>query len=83
MRLDNSNPENLEILREFGETRWTEVRPFDTADPGATPPMDVCADCLDTLFRGVDSGEVEHPSYGNGHYRCAVCLAELDEWRDR
>jgi len=82
-RLDNSNPECLEILRECGEKRWLKVKPFDDDDPGATPPMDVCRDCLHRHFVGIDYGEAEHPSYSDSDYRCAICGRELDEWRDR
>ena len=81
-RLDNGNPKNLEILREWGEKRWLKVEPFDDNDPGATPPMDVCDDCYVKYFLHIDDGAVAHPSYGDDDYRCAICGWELDEWQD-
>jgi len=83
-RLDNSNPKNLEVLREWGGERWAKVGPFIDEDPGATPPMDVCLECYIGHFRSIDDGLVEHPPYGDGDgdYRCAICDWELDEWQD-
>ena len=81
-RLDNSNPKNLDILREWGEKRWLKVEPFDDDDPGATPPMDVCRSCFEDLFSDIDDGLVAHPPYGDGDHRCTICGWELGEWRD-
>jgi hypothetical protein len=75
-RLDNSNPKNLEMLREWGERYWKLVE-FNPDDPGAMPPMDVCYHCWSEMFREWDSGTVEHPLYDSEGYVCGCCQDEL------
>ena len=75
-RLDNSDPHNLEMMRGWGERYWKFVE-FDQHDPGDMPPMDVCFNCWDEMFRGHDSGTVEHPLYDGEGYYCAICLDTL------
>lgn len=74
-RLDNSDPKNLEILREWGERRWQHIE-FDPNDPGDMPPMDVCWSCHRRYFPH-DGGMVAHPLYDGEGYTCTCCQAEL------
>ena len=74
-RLDNSNKHNLSILKEWGENHWLKAE-FDPDNPGEMLPMDVCLYCYAEYHL---IGDVEHPSYEDDHYTCAICQRRLDE----
>lgn len=66
-RLDNSHQEVIE---------WFGLN-FDPEDPGATPPVDVCADCAEGMWEPEQAG-VDHPPYEEeGGYICCECGVEL------
>ena len=64
MRLDNSSDV---IINHFDLD-------FDTSDPGATEPVDLCLDCL---LLWMDKYTIDSPPYNDGEYNCAECGAVL------
>jgi hypothetical protein len=68
-RLDNGAPEVINFY-EYDH---------NPDDPGATPPVDVCCDCMAELWEGAD--EVSHPPYEDQYpaYRCYDCGRPLLE----
>lgn len=64
-RIDNSNIDVQE---------WYEFK-FNEADPGDTPPVDVCMSCYIDLWR-LDGIEFDHPPYEDDPdhpYHCREC----------
>jgi len=70
MRIDNSNPDVQE---------WYGYA-FNEADPGDTPPVDVCCPCYKAIWH--DLVEVDHPPYEDDidhPYKCFECEKILTE----
>jgi len=65
-RLDSSDEL---ILEEYGLT-------FDEDDPALTPVVDLCHDCYDYGWRGMNM-EVDHPPYEEVFYICYDCGKRL------
>jgi hypothetical protein len=51
---------------------------FDEADPGKTPPVDLCDECGSPwLNTGLC---IDHPDYEDDDYLCAECGRVLGAW---
>ena len=64
-RLDNSDETVIEVYK----------LEFNDDDSGATPPVDLCAECWCSWLNA--ELEIEHPDYGDDEYHCHECGALL------
>ena len=64
----------------FPEVRAEFPREYDADDPGATNPVDLCAECASSFD---DEMTCDHPPYEDapedGRYHCLMCGMELAE----